>query len=301
MSEILSTRYTLAEASQYNARHVPRRIDEIRGLEPLVVEFPGLLGAPSSREFAEATRDLQTELFDDAIDIDGKFGPGTLRAAQDKYHTDPDDDEPAIIVHGRRVPVVCDTPIETWRDPGGLDLHHDGGYSRRSRKPDLIVLHWGGRNARSCRNALAGRHLSSHFGTDRGVIHQWLDLRHSAWHAGSPANGRSVGIDICQQPTVNLKSYYKDRGYGLRTMANPSSRGPRKVLSLHKDTAKATADLVAALCEALGIPATMPDHDRVMNRAELNAFRGVVGHHHLSKSKWDVAPWVPALRKLWGW
>ncbi len=301
MSDTLSVKYVRAEAMAYNAKYVPRRIREIRALTGAVEDYPGLLEDVRGRVFAEATRDLQEAIFSDDIDIDGKFGPGTMAAAEAQYHTEPDEDVPAVIVNGLRVPVVCDTPIETWRDPGGLDLHVDGGYGRRSNDPDLIVLHWGGRNARSCRNALAGRHLSSHFGTDRGVIHQWLDIKHRAYHAGSPANGRSVGIDICQQPTVGLKKYYKARDYGLREVKNPSSRGPRKVLTLHKDTAKATADLVAALCDALGIPAVMPDHDRAMNRAELNSFSGVIGHHHLSKRKWDVAPWVPTLRKLWGW
>ena len=301
MSDLLSVKFNRAAAGRYNARHARRRLHEIRALSDLVEAFPGLAQDVGGAAFANATRDFQEAAFaDDPTDWDGKFGPATMQAAQEQYHADADEDADAVIVNGRRVAINCATPITTWRDPGGLNLHEDGGFGRRSRTPDLIVLHWGGRNPKSCRNALAGRNLSSHFGTGRGQIYQWLDIKLRAYHAGSPANGRSVGIDICQQPTIGLLDWYKERGYNVGKVRNPSSRGPRQVLTLDPETLRATADLLPGLCDALGIPCVFPDTDAVLTASELSAFSGIVGHHHITKSKWDIAPWVPALRGLMG-
>jgi len=296
MSEAIESGFNLESAVKFNADHAVLRWGDAQFNNDLVEEFPGLRTYPNTEDFARETLKLQQAIFDDTEEHDGKFGAGTWAAAQARYLHVSDEPNEYIIRGGGKVPVECDTPLITWDEDGGLDLHRDGGWSRRSRRPDLVVVHWGGRNAKSCRNALAGRDLSSHFGVDRGVIYQWLDCTHKAWHAGKP-NTRSIGIDICQQPTVSLAGWYESRGYGLQTVDNPSSRGPRQVLTLHPETAKATADLLRVLSEAYGIPLAWPSTDKVLSRTELAAFSGIVGHHHLSKKKWDVAPWVDSINQ----
>jgi len=301
MSELLNIQYDLASARRFNESHAKRYWPDIQMHPDLVHEYPGLSMACGSVEFAQSTHALQSKLFDDATEFDGKFGAGTWAATIDHYAGEPTDG-PVIIRNGVSISVDCETPLLTWHDEGGLDLHRDGGWSKRpkAKAPDLIVLHWGGRNAKSCRNALASRDLSSHFGTDRGAIYQWLDISHNAWHAGRRANGRSIGIDICQQPTVNLAGWYNDRGYDLEPMENPSMRGPDMVLPLHPETIKATADLLRVLTKASGIPLTFPRRDDVLSLADFQRFSGVLGHHHISAKKWDVAPWIGALKEELG-
>jgi len=318
MSEILSMTFNMERAVAFNARHGVRYWGDLQLLDDsLLLDRPCLTCPPDSEDFAVGVRQLQVELFDDDTEHDGKLGAGTWAALLEfaegvrreavketivaAYPKRAVLDAPTnwIIRGGGRVPVDSDTKILTWKDEDGLDLHQDGGWSRRSNKPDLVIVHWGGRNARSCRNALASRNLSSHFGTDRNIIYQWLDTTHKAWHAGRP-NGRSIGIDICQQPTTNLAAWYDKRGYDLETIPNPSSRGNRKVLTLHPETVTATADLLRAVTAMYSIPLAFPETDKVLSRSELADFRGVVGHHHVSAKKWDVAPWFPAIRAALG-
>jgi len=301
VSDILEMGFDLDRAVAFNSVYGLRLWGDIQFQRDLLAANPGLALSPTSKEFADATHELQRDVFEDEIEHDGKFGAGTWAAAVEYYKAGSDLACSGVIRSGAIVsadPVM--TPLVTWRDEGGLDLHRDGGGSRRKNSPDIIVLHWGGRNARSCRNALASRDLSSHFGTDRGKIFQWLDLSHKAWHAGSKANGRSIGVDICQQPTVNLAPWYEARGYGLQVVANPSTRGARQVLTLHPETVKATADLLRVLNFVTGIPLRFPQSDKVLSRPDLENFRGVLGHHHISKRKWDIAPWLPALKRELG-
>lgn len=304
MSDPLEPGFDLPSAVAFNTRHGALLWGHIQMIEDLGNDYPGLHCTPDTEAFAEATLELQRNVFDDDIELDGKFGSGTWAAAKAEYIKPPKRKKKGrddwIIQGGVKRAVKSGTKIITWDEEGGLDLHRDGGWSKRSQKPNIIVVHWGGRNAKSCRNALASRDLSSHFGTDRGVIYQWLDIAHRAWHAGSKANMRSVGIDICQQPTVGLADWYDQRDYGLEIIDNPSPRGADKVLTLHPDTVKSTADLLRVLTQSLQIPLAFPRRDRVFSPSELARFRGILGHHHISKRKWDVAPWLPAIKEELG-
>ena len=82
-------------------------------------------------------------------------------------------------------------------------------------------------------------------------VYQFLDLTHSAWHAGR-INTQSVGIDICQQADARWLDYYKDAGvYDVELIENPSSRGPAEVVSLDPELHWAVKDFVGQLMQIL--------------------------------------------------
>jgi hypothetical protein len=169
-----------------------------------------------------------------------------------------------------------------------------------------VVLHWGGLNAKGCRNTLVNRGYSSHFGVDRGVVYQWLDLEHVAWHAKG-VNGFSVGIDICEQPERKWADHYAKKGYDKHPITNSSSRGPKEILSLDPATARAGRALIKGLCSVLRIPYEWPTSPTGMGQDEHHDGKlpseflkspqcaGIIAHHHVSTSKWDVAPWMSDL------
>ena len=126
------------------------------------------------------------------------------------------------------------------------------------------------------------------------VVYQLLDLSHKAWHAGHSNDG-SIGIDICQQAEKRWRKYYQeDRKYDVSLIDNPSSRGPRRVLSLDPEIEHATRDFLHQL---LYTAEAFTDIDA--NAAVIGADDAlsdvsdspIIGHHHLKKTKWDIAPW----------
>jgi hypothetical protein len=195
---------------------------------------------------------------------------------------------------------------KTWTDQGGLDCR-DGGYSERRRggqAPRAIVLHWGGLDVRHCLRALVSRGLSSHGGVGPDAVYQWLDLAHRAYHAGTPANDWSVGLDICQSPRPEFIDETRARGFRVQIADNPTDRGPSEIVTLDPRIAGQVRRAVPALCLALGIPARVPRgpdglqssgevyHGVVDVEAFLAGGGGVLGHHHLRKTKWDYACWA---------
>ena len=118
--------------------------------------------------------------------------------------------------------------------------------------------------------------------------YQYLNLMHKAWHAGK-ANSTSLGIDICQQPTVKWLKHYQDRDYQIQVIDNPSSRGSSKCLSLDPRIGDQLRKTIDDLCSMFDIPKRAPRTDQVLD--DWKSFRGVLGHHHISHKKWDCAPW----------
>jgi hypothetical protein len=275
--------------------------------EKVFTTYPGLALDPitgtvdEKEEFASTLMAFQVSAGFGKSDQDGKLGRGTWNALLVMF--DPvADHEDFMYLGGRRVGV--DTPVATWDEPGGLDLHRDGGWRKANdREIRLVVLHWGGLEAKGCRNVLANRDLSSHFGIDKTGVYQWLDMSHVAYHAGYP-NSFSVGIDICEQPERKWAKLYAKRGYDKKPIVNPTDRGSKKILSLDPDTARHVRNAVKAICDVTKVPYRFPrgsdgfgDSGSVwhgtFSKADLKAgkFVGVVGHHHISKKKWDVACW----------
>ena len=174
------------------------------------------------------------------------------------------------------------------------------------------------------------RGLSVHFMLDLdGTIYQTLDVKERAWHAG-PANDRAIGIEIANigayphADTAELDAWYahdEDNGPyvklpeklgdgGIRTpgfVARPARDQPvvgsvnGQELVQYDFTPQQYRSLIRltrALCRIF--PNLQPEFprnddgtlilDRPLNEQELAAFRGILGHHHVTENKVDPGP-----------
>jgi hypothetical protein len=205
--------------------------------------------------------------------------------------------------------------VEGWRvsyrrirydEPGGIDLRPAEHYRKKRRRPvNYIVLHWGGSSAFGLQRALSRRGLSTHYAIDGDIVYQLLPHEAQAWHAGN-VNAWSVGIDFCQQPTVDgdRARRLKEKGWNVEEVDNPTGRGDRRIVTLNARAVAAARAFLPVLCEELGVPFRVPrgvdglapDGEFFHGVLPMSAltdgkFRGVVGHHHTRSTKWDIAPW----------
>lgn len=273
--------------------------------------YPGLNRDPDTSEFALAVEAFQEDHFGAGAHVDGKLGRGTWAAMLKKFDY-VDDTQPFWTLNDRRINVMLEEGVHTvnFDQAGGLDLHRFGHFSSRNgRRPHLIVVHWGGLDPHHCHRVFSSpdRKVSSHAGIGLSpdgdpTIYQYLDLNHKSWHGGW-ANSYSVGIDICQQPSLKWKDHYTKKGYEISEKANHTGRGDKKVLTIDPRVALATREAVKSLCEVLDIPYEFPRghlgqdstgevyHGVVDKEYLVNNFTGVIGHHHISPKKWDCACW----------
>jgi len=253
-----------------------------------------------SDAFAQEVIRFQTSIYGaSSPNIDGKLGRSTWAEVLKRFDFIPDE-EAFWVLKDRRIRVEgLSTPIFNFDQKEGLDLHRFGHFSsRRVKKPHLIVVHWGGLDPFHCYRVFSDldRKVSSHAGIGldakkQPAIYQWLDLQHTSWHGGW-VNHHSIGIDICQQPDLKWKDHYTQQGYNIQVMDNPTDRGSRKVLSLDPRIAQATREAVFSLCTILDIPYVFPKAHEVQDKDYLlNKFSGVIGHHHITDNKWDIACW----------
>lgn len=278
--------------------------------------YPNLKAPYDSSDFALAVEAFQERVFGAGSHVDGKMGRGTWSALLKQFDR-VDDTQPFWTVNDRRVNVQIDDRVQTinFDQQGGLDLHRFGHFSsRKGKKPTFIVVHWGGLDPVHCHRIFSNpdRQVSSHAGIGLSpegepTIYQYLDLNHKSWHAGW-ANSYSVGIDICQQPTLKWKDHYTKKGYSISEIANDTGRGDKKVLSIDPQVALAVKEGIKSLCAILEIPYQCPRgangqsyegdfyHGVVDKDYLINSFTGVVGHHHLTSNKWDCACWWD---KIW--
>tara|TARA_Y100000592_G_scaffold99299_1_gene174856 strand:- start:3286 stop:4203 length:918 start_codon:yes stop_codon:yes gene_type:complete len=288
MSDTIPT-FTNNAAKKYNRRFAS--LTMMAGLPECVLDgYPGLTKDTQTLEFASATFDIQRDL---GIQSDGCFGPGTYKAIL-KEHDSIEESDNYVVFGIRRIPLSAKTyKVINFDQKGGLDLHQAGHFSARSIPADTLIMHWGGFNPTSLYNVMSGaRKVSTHFGVglddgNQPVVYQYLDLKHKAWHAG-PDNEGSIGVDICQQPVYKHIGYYQKRGYKVSRIHNPTSRGNKNIISLDPRIAVATCDFVLDLAEALNMPLVVPpDHSLLRDPEQYT----LVGHHHLSGKKWDIACW----------
>jgi len=240
-------------------------------------------------ELTQATFEFQHRQ-DNQDFIDGKLGPGTLGVilADQK-------DRGGFLYRGDALGGRAN--VIQYKDPNGLDIHAVGHYTPRrfaSTKPKSLVVHWGGLNPEHLYNCFSGaRKVSSHAGIglvgDEAVTYQYLDLQHKSWHAGF-MNNQSIGIDICQQPSLKWGKYYTSRGYDVSIMENPI-KGPVECLSLDGRILEQVGLVIEDLCIALDIPLVTLAPSASLTKKQAESFRGVLGHHHVSSRKWDCAPW----------
>jgi len=277
ISEDIRSAISFNKKNPIDRRAIPKNV---------LMHYPWMGEDHDTVEFANEVMRYQSE---HGLKADGKLGKITWSHILNLFTE-------GWMLNGKRV--ICNAPIIGFDQPGGLDLHPSNKYSVRAGSPSLVVVHWGGLNPKNCFDVFVHdeRKVSSHagigFGDRKGDarIYQYLDLKHTSWHAGF-VNKYSVGIDICQQPEIKWKDYYLSRGYDIHEMENRTSRGPNKVLSLDPRIRDATRDAVQTLCDLLDIPMRYPKGHDIMSSDELKSFRGVVGHHHISQNKWDIACW----------
>lgn len=288
MSETIPT-FTLKAARKYNGKYADTTLWP--GLPEGALEaFPGLEADCGSAEFANAVFALQ-RVFN--CGEDGCLGPATYAEILRQYEPIADD-EPYVVFGRRRISLGnVDYKVVNYDQPGGYDLHPAGHFSSRAEDARAIVMHWGGFDPKSLYNVMSGpRKVSTHFGIgldDEGqaVVYQYLDIAHKAWHAGA-ANEGTVGIDICQQPVYKHIGYYQKRGYIVSRGHNTTNRGNKNVLSLDPRIAEVTKNFVHDLSVALDIVLTSPNnHDVVVEPKDYT----LLGHHHISANKWDIACW----------
>ncbi|MAG27897.1 hypothetical protein CMI47_20410 [Candidatus Pacearchaeota archaeon] len=308
MSDTVNYSFSWKSAIAYNAKFAKKNGWYGNIPEKVFDTYPGLVfdainGTKEEKtEFASTLMAFQVSAGFDKSDQDGKFGRHTWDAMLRMF--DPVSDHEDFVYWGGRRFGVDHGEIITWDDSGGLDLHKDGGWRKdKNREVRLVVIHWGGLHPKQCRNVLANRDLSSHFGIGKDGVYQWLDMAHVAFHAGYP-NSFSVGIDICEQPERKWADWYAKKGYQKEPVVNTSGRGSKKILSLDPRTASNVQRCVKAICDVTNVPYRFPrgsagfgDAGPVWHgtfaKSDLKAgkFMGVVGHHHISKKKWDMACW----------
>lgn len=190
-----------------------------------------------------------------------------------------------------------------------------------------IVIHFDAcGTSRRCFEVLHDvRGLSCHFLLDLdGTIYQTLDLKERAWHAAQ-ANERSIGIEIANvgafADASPLAAWYVKDARGTRVVVPAGDRGalppgfvprPRRPEPVHgaiqgknlvqydftEEQYEALGKLLAVLCAIfprIELDAPRDDEGNVLDRAfasddELNAFRGIIGHWHVTAEKVDPGP-----------
>ena len=200
----------------------------------------------------------------------------------------------SLIYDGKEIPINTKGlfKVINYKEDTRLDLHQWANFSSRKKPISFIVIHHGGLSPHHLAKVFSTseRKVSSHLGIGldkNGEVYvaQYLDLKHKAWHAGVGNEG-SIGIDICFQPGVEW-----NKEYGVKTISNPSPRGPKLINDIPDIILEALYAFLEALEAALlgghGLrPAS--ERDAVYELSELTKFN-VVGHHHITENKWDIA------------
>ena len=230
------------------------------------------------------------------VAADGIFGKQTKRAYEEKYGQ--------FIRYGDKLLDVNSLGVKVYH--GNClykNAYGEQQWSMRKNDPDVICMHWGGLSTDHCFSVFEntkGRHVSSHIGVGRNKhgeieIQQWLNLSIKAWHGGK-INTRSIGIDICQHPSVKYFERTKKLDYDVEIMKNTKyDRCPAEYVSIDPEVAEVARELVRLLRVHMNIThkPVCKDFD-VYTAAEAGKF-SVVGHHNISKKKWDVIPWAEEL------
>jgi|11_taG_2_1085331.scaffolds.fasta_scaffold17734_2 hypothetical protein len=281
--------FNLAAAQKYNSKVDLKLFDEMLDAEPT------LSTRRDGQRFATAVYEFQKACGLSPHECDGKLGRqtygllvGRMGAVNERVIFDG-----APLIMPRR----DEYKLVTFDERDGLDLHRYGNFSPRKGEVSGVCVHWGGLNAQHCFNVFASpaRKVSSHFliGLVDGcaVVYQVLDIKHKAWHGGK-VNDFTVGVDICQQAGVQWADHYEDGGYDLTIINNPSTRGERKVLSLHPALRTAAALFIKDLMNALSIPLKpAPDADGIYEDDVDKGRVTLFGHSHVNRRKWDIAPY----------
>ena len=254
--------------------------------------------------FAEAVAAYQAN---HALNCDGVVGALTSAALRVVAAPVPKG-QPILIVDGKPSPAP-DCRVVTWQDPNGLGFVNLKVWRPRGPVPiDLLVLHFDGcRSSRQCYDVLVERGLSAHLMLDRdGTIYQALDLQTAcAFHAGD-ANGRSIGVEICNPERPERNDPKDPRPVGALEVTNAGAAGAQQpVLGFYPKQVDAVIALARAIANLFHIPLVLPKATSPTSSAGVGRgfdprvaqgeFRGICGHYHLKASKIDpgVSLWPP--------
>jgi len=224
------------------------------------------------------------------LKADGMVGPVTFR----RLLSERDLKKPKnyILVNDHYVEIDWDVKI---------DLFPTNCYRtwRRERKPKMIVTHWDATtSADKCRRVLQARGISTHFCIDNdGIIYQYVDTNHVAWHAGG-VNKYSIGIDFSNAYYLKYNKYYVQKGFNERPICKNSVVHNVKLrphLGYYPVQIEAYKKLVKVLCDQYDIPVQTPMINEtvadagVVLEAKKGKYDGIVCHYHVSRNKIDCA------------
>jgi N-acetyl-anhydromuramyl-L-alanine amidase AmpD len=179
----------------------------------------------------------------------------------------------------------------------------------------MVVIHTDlTQDAKRCFSALVGRNLSTHFMVDYdGTIYQGLDPGYEAFHGGS-VNSVSIGIDmnnlmrnLRSEPQAPMHADSTMEGWGAvekRKYNRPRAKAPMRINGGLVDAYGYTDPQYQALIQLLTrlsesdlfkrIQRTFPfdaKGDIIPNVVEGGeSFEGIVGHWHVSATRWDPGP-----------
>lgn len=287
---------TTRNACVYNNKTARSIIGSLGIPGAAISKYPGLSDDYGTPNFASAVRDFQVDCGQPRSHTDGKLGPLTWKALLCRFDPVMPSDN-YVVMAGRRIHIGSSSSPYTminYEQTGGKSLHEAGHFSAwANRAPERVIMHWGGLDPKHLHAVMntPTRKVSTHFGIGLvdgdAVVYQYLDIAHKAWHAGK-FNNNSIGVDICQQPDFKWIQRYKDRGYEVKKIKNPTHRGNRNIISLDPRIARAAGSFVRDLMEKLELKERAPDtHDVVPDVSPYT----LLGHHHLVSKKWDIACW----------
>lgn len=287
--------FSLSAAQKYNKK------TDFKIFDAMIEAVPALGYRRDGQRFATGVYEFQKSSGLSPYECDGKLGRqtyGLLVALIQGVNEHVIYDGAPLIM-----PARDEYRLVTFEEGGGLDLHRFGNFSPRKQDIKGVCVHWGGLNARHCFNVFASptRKVSSHFllGLEDGqaVVYQVLDIKHSAWHGGK-INGFTVGVDICQQAGVQWADHYHEAGYNLQVIKNPSTRGEKRILTLHPLLARAASLFLEDLMNALDLPIKPAPDASGIYEGEVTAGKVTLfGHSHVNRRKWDVAPYWDDIMK----
>lgn len=239
--------------------------------------------------FDRAVKDAQKIL---GVKADGFLGASTwAKIAAKILEAATSMDEARLLVADAPLPLIDPNIIVRHGFMGTL------GKGASEYKPkQFVILHWGGYNVASCRGVLKDRELVSHLliepaltAEGKLLVYQVLDLARMGAHAGNPGNIASVGIDICH-PAAAENAH---RAPGKPTpLPNLTGRGDPTFVPIPKELGARVWALCTEVARLLEVPISpvYPGHKLIADPKP-----GILGHHHIKATKWDVAPWADVI------
>lgn len=231
---------------------------------------------------------------------DGLAGPSTYRCINTlRESLDMSEEEPVdlsdinVIIHNEQPFRIYWNKVSLWHEGKALKCKTGTFTPKSSRKPTKFVTHWDVcLSSSSCAKVLNKRGLSVHFLIDNdGTIHQCLDMKEIAWHAGRTQNALSVGVEISNAYSLKYQAHYKKR-YGERPIwdnAKVHGKSLKPFLGFYDVQIKALAALWEAVSYACGIPLVSPSEESYSKEASGKDYSGFVCHFHLTARKIDCA------------